>query len=620
MTDSSTYVDDGRSVRSPMAGTVVAVEVEVGQSVTAGSALAVVEAMKMHHPLRAQRGGRVAAVRVKPGDVVAAGDVVILLDAHGAGGATADEQPPIDLDAIRPDLAALRARLGKVLDAERPDAVASRHERGMRTARENITDLTDGGLLVEYGALAVAAQRGRRPLAELEARTPADGIITGLGRVNGGLFPPHRSTCAIVAYDYTVMSGTQGHFSHRKTDRMLRLARTQRYPLMLFAEGAGGRPGDTDAQVVAGLHYGTFVEMGALSGEVPTVGVVAGRCFAGNAALLGCCDVIIATADATIGMAGPVMIEGGGLGSFTPEQVGPIDVQTRNGVVDIAVSDEAEAVAAAKKYLAYFQGAIADYDAPDQRLLRHLVPENRKRTYDMRALIRALFDADSVQELRSGFGTCAITALARIDGTPLGMIANDPAVLGGAIDADGADKLARFLSLCDGFGLPIVSLCDTPGFMVGPDAERTATVRHFARLFVLGGHLTVPMITVVVRKAYGLGAMGMAAGSMHNTAAAVAWPTGEFGAMNLEGAVRIGARSELNAIADPGERQRAYGDMVAAAYEQGSALNTAAFLEIDEVIDPSDTRAVIAATVLTNPAETGPIWANPRRRNGIDSW
>jgi acetyl-CoA carboxylase carboxyltransferase component len=620
VTASNTDADNDRSVRSPMAGTVIAIEVAVGQSVTAGATLAVVEAMKMHHPLRARSGGRVEAVRVEPGDVVAAGDIVIVLDAHDSGSTTTDEQAAIDLDAIRPDLAALQVRRSKVLDEQRAEAVASRHDRGMRTARENIADLTDDGLLIEYGTLAVAAQRSRRALDELEAKTPADGIITGLGRVNGGLFARRRSTCAIVAYDYTVMSGTQGHFSHRKTDRMLQLARAQRYPLVLFAEGAGGRPGDTDAQVVAGLHYTTFVEMGALSGVVPTVGIVAGRCFAGNAALLGCCDAIIATADANIGMAGPVMIEGGGLGTFTPEQIGPIGVQTRNGVVDIAVDHEAQAVAAAKKYLAYFQGDIADYGVADQRLLRHLIPENRQRTYDMRAVIHTVFDTDSVQELRRGFGTSAITALARIEGKPLGVIANDPAVLGGAIDADGADKLARFLQLCDAFGLPIVSLCDTPGFMVGPDAETTATVRHFARLFVLGGHMTVPMITVVVRKAYGLGAMGMAAGSMHNTAAAVAWPTGEFGGMNLEGAVRIAARKELDAIADPDERQKAYDAMVAAAYQEGSALNAASYLEIDEVVDPAHTRDVIAATVLSHQTERGEGWANPKRRNGIDAW
>jgi acetyl-CoA carboxylase carboxyltransferase component len=613
-------VDAHRAVRSPMAGTVIAVEVAVGQDVAAGAALAVVEAMKMHHPVRAEHAGRIEAVHIKPGDVIAADDIVIQLDPSEGGAVHAAEEHPRNLDEVRPDLAALQERRSKLRDAQRREAVARRHERGMRTARENIADLTDGGLLVEYGGLAVAAQRGRRTLTELETKTPADGVITGLGRINAGLFGPHRCTCAIVAYDYTVMSGTQGHFGHRKTDRILEQARLHRYPLVLFAEGAGGRPGDTDAQIVAGLHCTTFAAMGALSGVVPTIGIVAGRCFAGNAALLGTCDVIIATANANIGMAGPVMIEGGGLGIFSPEQVGPIDVQTGNGVVDIAVADEAEAVAAAKKYLAYFQGVLADVDVTDQRHLRHIVPQDRQRAYDVRAVLTTLFDTHSVFELRRGFGVCVITALARVQGRAVGVIANNPAVLGGAIDADGADKLARFLQLCDAFGMPVVSLCDTPGFMVGPDAERTATVRHFSRLFVLGGHMSVPMITIVLRKAYGLGAMAMTAGHFHNTAATVAWPTGEFGAMNLEGAVRIGARDTLAAIADTAERQHAYAEMLAAAYRQGSALNTASHLEIDEVIDPADTRAVIAATVLSHPAGAGDGWTNPNRRSGIDTW
>ena len=605
-------------IRSPMAGTVIAVDVEVGQTVAAGAVLAVVEAMKMHHSLRAERGGRVREVRVKAGDIVALDEVVVVLDPSGAATTTAPAVEEVDLDEIRPDLAAVVERRAKLLDANRPEAVARRHDRGMRTTRENIADLTDGGLLVEFGGFAVAAQRGRRTIPDLEAATPADGVIIGLGRVNGAMFGPERSTCAIVAYDYTVMSGTQGHFSHRKTDRILQLARQNRYPVVLFAEGAGGRPGDTDAPNVAGLHYTTFAEMGALSGVVPLVGVVAGRCFAGNAALLGTCDVIIATADATIGMAGPVMIEGGGLGTFTPEEVGPIDVQTRNGVVDIAVADESEAVAAAKRYLAYFQGPLPDFEAADQRRLRHLVPQNRQLAYDVRAVVTTLFDVGSVQELRPLFGTCVITALARIEGRPVGVIANDPAVLGGAIDADGADKLARFVQLCDAFGLPVVSLCDTPGFMVGPEAEKTATVRHFSRLFVLGGHLSVPYVTVVLRKGYGLGAMAMAAGCFHNTSATVAWPTGEFGGMNLEGAVRIAARDTLNAIADPAERQRTYEAMLAGTYRDGSALNTASHLEIDDVIDPAETRGVIAATALSTTPPAG--WANPNRRAGIDTW
>ncbi|ROO84773.1 biotin-dependent enzyme [Actinocorallia herbida] len=612
---------DDRALAAPVAGLVVAVEAEPGRTVRAGDVLVIVEAMKMQYPVAAPFGGTVAVPRVKVGDVVAEGEPLLLLDPDGSGGPEARQAAEIDLDAVRPDLAAFRARRALLHDDARPDAVAKRHRLGLRTARENIADLTDGeGLTVEYGGLAVAAQRAKRSEEDLQARTPADGIITGLGRVNGEEFPPDRSTCAVLAYDYTVLAGTQGYYGHQKTDRLLKLARERRHPVVFFAEGGGGRPGDTDAPMVAGLHFPTFAAMGALSGVVPTVGIAAGRCFAGNAALLGTCDVVIATRDATIGMGGPAMIEGGGLGVFTPEEVGPIEVQTRNGVVDVAVADEAEAVAVAKRYLSYFQGPVDAYETADQRLLRHLVPEDRKRVYDVRSVITTLCDSASVLELRAAFGRCAITALARIEGRPVGLIANDPAVLGGAIDADGADKLARFLDLCDAFALPVVSLCDTPGFMVGPDAEKTATVRHFPRLFVRGGHLTIPVAMVVLRKAYGLGALAMSAGHFHNTSATLSWPTGEFGGMNLEGAVRLAARDALAAIADPDERQRAFEEMVAYSYAQGSALNTASYLEIDEVIDPADTRSALGALLFGAPVQVRDGWANPSRRTGVDTW
>ena len=615
------WADDARAVQAGVGGVVTSVEVSPGQLVPAGTTLLVLEAMKMQHPVLADTSGTVDAVLVDVGATVTEGDVVALLDAADStedvvtAGAAA-----LDPDHVRADLAALRLRQAKLLDAARPEAVGKRHKLGMRTARENVAAVTDDGLLVEYGGLAVAARRSQVPLAELEARTPADGIITGLGRVNGDLFPADRSTCAVLAYDYTVLAGTQGYYSHQKTDRLLDVARTRGYPVVLFAEGGGGRPGDTDSNTVAGLHYRTFGLMGALSGRVPTVGIAAGRCFAGNAALLGTCDVVIATENSTIGMGGPAMIEGGGLGTFAPEDVGPIGVQRRNGVVDIVVADEAEATDTARRYLSYFQGPLADHEAADQRLLRHLIPENRKRVYDVRAVLETLFDIGSLLELRSGFGPGVITALARIEGSPVGVIANNPAVLGGAIDADGADKLARFLQLCDAFAIPVVSLCDTPGFMVGPESEKQATVRHFARLFVLSGHLTVPMVTVVLRKAYGLGALGMAAGGFHNPSMTVAWPTGEFGGMGLEGAVRLAAKNHLAAIEDPVERQRQFDEMVALAYERGSAVNAAAHLEIDDVIDPADTRRVISAALLAQPGPPRDGWANSRRSAGVDTW
>jgi len=528
-----------------------------------------------------------------------------------------EQGEPVHLDAIRPGLQEVRERHAAGLDESRPEAVARRRRSGQRTVRENIADLCDADSFGEYGALTLAGQRRRRPLEELIALSPADGLVDGIGRVNGALFPDEQARCMVLGYDYTVFAGTQGVMNHKKTDRLLRLAHQWKLPVVLFAEGGGGRPGDTDWPGVAGLDNTTFLNFARLSGLVPLVGIVSGRCFAGNAALLGCCDVIIAAQDATIGMGGPAMIEGGGLGVFSPEEVGPVSMQAPNGLIDVLVADEAEAVHAAKRYLAYFQGSTATWACADQRLLRQLLPENRLRVYDMHAVIETLADQDSVLELRHQFGAGIITALIRIEGRPLGVSANNPLHLGGAIDANAADKAARFMQVCDAYGLPILSLCDTPGFMVGPEAERTALVRHVSRMFVTAGSISVPFLSVIVRKGYGLGAQAMTGGSFHAPLFTVAWPSGEFGPMGLEGAVRLGYRKELAAISDPQERQATFERMVAAAYQQGKAINMASAMEIDDVIDPLDTRHWITQGLRSVPASSP---RDGRRRPFIDTW
>ncbi|MFJ8672338.1 carboxyl transferase domain-containing protein [Streptomyces sp. NPDC093589] len=599
-------------VAAPMSGTVVSVDVAAGTAVRAGQQLLVLEAMKMEHVVCAPEGGAVLGVAATVGATVAEGQMLVLLDPDGDGAREREAAQAADPDAIRPDLAEALRRRDIGLDPQRPDAVAARHARGRRTARENIDDLCDPGSFTEFGALAVAAQRQRRPMAELITATPADGMVTGTGTVDG-------APCVAMSYDYTVLAGTQGHQNHRKTDRMLTLAEERRLPVVLFAEGGGGRPGDTDTVSVAGLDTMTFRHMGRLSGRVPLIGIASGRCFAGNAALLGCCDLVIATPEASIGMGGPAMIEGGGLGAYRPEEVGPLSVQIPNGVVDIAVPDEAAAVRVARRYLSYFHGASAHEEEPDQRLLRQAVPENRRRAYRVRTVIEGLADTDSVLELRAGFGAGIVTALVRIEGRPMGLLANNPEHLGGAIDRDAADKAARFLQLCEAFGLPVLSLCDTPGFMVGPDAERTATVRHFSRLFVTGAHLTVPLVSVILRKAYGLGAMAMMGGSTRAPLATAAWPSGELGGMGLEGAVRLGYRKELAAVADPAERQRAFEARVAELYEHGKAVNAAAALEIDAVIDPAGTRSWIASALAGRPARPF-AEASGERRPFLDTW
>ena len=607
------------AVVAPLAGTVVTLAAQAGQAVRSGDTLAVVEAMKMEHLVTAPQAGIVRALAVAPGDTLAAGAAIAFIEPgeDAQAGPAADDGVAADPDRLRPDLAEALARIALTQDAARPEAIARRHAAGQRSARENIAALLDPGSFSEYGALAIAAQRRRRSVEDLIASTPADGVVAGIGSVNAAESGAERARCLAVAYDYTVLAGTQGAMNHKKQDRLFALAERLRLPVVLFAEGGGGRPGDTDTAALTGLDVPTFAQFARLSGLVPLVGVVSGYCFAGNAALLGCCDVIIATKNASIGMGGPAMIEGGGLGVVAPGAVGPAAMQHANGVVDLLVDDEAAATDAARKYLSYFQGRHAAWSAADQRLLRHAVPENRRRVYDIRALIELLADEGSVLELRRGFGLAMLTAFIRVEGRPLGLIANDPTHLGGAIDADAADKAARFVQLCDAFDIPILSLCDTPGFMVGPAAESRALVRHTSRMFVVGASLTVPVFTIVVRKAYGLGAMAMSAGGMHESVFTAAWPTGEFGGMGLEGYVRLGFRKEMEAIADPAEREAWFEAKVASLYEQGKALSIASVLEIDAVIDPAETRRWIVAGLDAVPAVAA---RDGKRRVCVDAW
>lgn len=602
-------------IRSPMQAQVVECAVSAGDAVRAGDVLLIVEAMKMEHELRAPSDGVVIRLDCVAGDVVHEGDLLLCV---AEGNAASSPTPAVGVVAApageRADLRRLRDRERYLADEARPQAVARRHAMGMRTARENIADLCDEDSFIEYGALAVAAQRSRRTEEDLMANTPADGMVTGIGSVNGPVFGPQRSRTVVMAYDATVLAGTQGMRNHAKTDRLLGIAHDQRLPVVLLAEGGGGRPGDTDMPVVAGLHVGTFAAFARLSGVVPVVGVVAGRCFAGNAALAGCCDAIIATRSSNLGMGGPAMVEGGGLGVYRPEEIGPADVQHANGVIDVLVDDEAQAIAVARQYLAYFQGSLPGWQAPSADGLREVVPENRLRVYDSRRVIEGLADLGSVLHLRTGFGVGIHTALARMEGRPVGLLANNPQHLGGAIDADAADKAARFLQLCDAHGLPVITLVDTPGFMVGPETEAQAQVRHVSRLFVTAAKLRVPVFSVVLRKGYGLGAMGMTAGGFHAPVFTVAWPTAEFGAMGLEGAVRLGYRKELESRPEGPEREALFQELLAREYEKGSALSMASGLEIDAVIDPAHTRAWLARGL------SGARVRDPAPGRFIDTW
>ncbi len=602
---------------SPMQGTVLLLDVQIGDDVAQGQRVAILESMKMEHEISTSISGTIEKLFVEVGETVLEGQEIISLVPKEISQAGNEAESEIDLDHIRDDLAEVKERHDIGLDHRRPDAVAKRRRREQRTARENIADLLNIDSYIEYGPLVVAPQRKRRTVEDLILNTPADGMIAGIGEVNADIFSEEKAQCVVMSYDYTVLAGTQGGQNHRKKDRLFEIAKRWKLPVIFFTEGGGGRPGDTDGMQVAGLDCLAFGLWADLSGIVPLVGINSGYCFAGNAAILGCCDVIIATENSNIGMGGPAMIEGGGLGVYQPSDIGPIDVQTQNGVVDILVKDEEEAVAVAKKYLAYFQGSIADWECEDQRKLRHLVPENRVRAYEVREIIDTLFDSDSVLEIRKDFGLGIITSLARIEGIPVGVIANNPSHLGGAIDSDAADKASRFMQLCDAFGLPIISLCDTPGFMVGPEAEKTGLVRHVSRMFVTARSVTSPTCTIVLRKAYGLGAQAMASGGFKFPLFTVAWPTGEFGGMGLEGAVKLGYRKELEAIEDPEEREAAYQALVDRMYEVGKGLSMADHFEIDDVIDPSDSRRWIVRGLKAARIEKSTKWGN---RPMIDTW
>jgi len=614
----SSPVDEDGVVRTGLAGVVISV-VEPGSRVHAGQEIAVVEAMKMEHPIVAPRDGGIVEVLVEIGQVVTEGDVVLLIEESHAGMAESAQDGPVEDPGVLHALEEVRARHEALLDAARPEAVARRHAHDQLTVREKIDLLCVPGTFVEYGGLIVAGQRRRHDLETLRVRSPADGVVVGIGEIAEETDPTRTRQCAIVGYDYTVLAGTQGHQGYRKVTRMLTVAEQLKLPVILFAEGGGGRAGETDGLNAFGLDTPTFRTMARLSGLVPMIGLVSGRCFAGNAALLGCCDVVMATRASSLGMGGPAMIEGAGLGTVDPDDIGPAPDQAERGVVDVLVDDDAELLRAARRYFGFFAFDGWREDAPhhDQEALRYVIPSNRRRSYDIRRIIELLCDVESTLELRSSFGRAIVAALGRIGGRVVGIVANDPGHLAGAIDSHGADKAARFISMCDAHDIPIVALCDTPGIAVGPAAEREATVRHSSRLFLATANATTPIYAVVVRRAFGLGAQAMVAGSVHAPVMTVAWPGAQFGSMGVEGMVTLGYRNEMAAIEDPVERAAYFDEKVAETYERGSALVAATHFELDDVIDHAETRHWL----LTGLRSVAPRTVRAeKKRTYIDAW
>ena len=582
-----------QSVVSPLAAAVISVDVELGQAVVAKQIIATVESMKMQTALVAPVSGVVLEIGVTAGQTVQTGHVVCRITEVDAP--PEEDKTPIDQQPQSDGpLEKLNQQLHYSLDSGRQTAVNKRHAKGYRTARENLAQLCDTDSFVEYGQLAVAAQRDRISAEDLKVQTAADGVITGLATINSEQFGSAATQVAVIVNDYTVLAGTQGYFHHRKIDRMLKQVQESFLPVVMYTEGGGGRPGDTDVKTqIAGLDVPTFASWAGLSGQVPMIAVNNGYCFAGNAALFGCADIRIATKTSWIGMAGPAMIEGGGLGSFAPTDVGPIGVQAENGVVDLVADDEAHATQLTQQCLGYFQGTQDAWQCADQTELRDMMPADRRYVYEVRLIIKHLVDTHSFLELTPAYGCAVVTGFARIEGRAIGLIANDCQMLGGAVDAEAAEKTARFITLCDNFDIPILSLCDSPGFMVGPASEEQGAVRRMAQLFVAGAKLNTSLVTIFLRKGYGLGAMAMAGGSFHKPIYSAAWPSGEFGGMGLEGAVRLGFKKELAAMPDESQREALFTELVEKMYEQGKATEAAAHLEIDAVIDPADTRGLI---------------------------
>ncbi|MGH1472579.1 MAG: carboxyl transferase domain-containing protein [Cellvibrionaceae bacterium] len=615
---SPVFSDEEHVVSSPLQGTIVSFQVKVNDNINKGDELLIIESMKMEHVITAGVSGKITQIVTDAGETLFENTPLLSITPSENQSSKNTETEVQDPHKIRPDLQEVIDRHNYGFDKTRPEAVAKRRKTGQRTTRENINHLCDEGSFIEYGSLVIAAQRARRSLEELMRKTPGDGLVGGMGTINAELFSKEKSQCVVMSYDYTVFAGTQGQKNHRKKDRLFELAEQWRLPVVIFTEGGGGRPGETERNSASGLDCLAFWDYAKLKGTCPLLGIVSGRCFAGNAVLLGCSDVIIATENANIGMGGPAMIEGGGLGVFKPEDVGPVSDHIPNGVIDIAVKDEEEAVFAAQKYLSYFQGDIKKWECPDQHLLRTVIPENRLRIYDVRNVIELLADTNSVLELRKGFAPGIVTSFVRIEGKAVGIVANNPAHLGGAIDSAGSDKAARFLQLCNAFNIPVTFLCDTPGIMVGPEAEKTALVRHAARLFIAGASLKVPFFSIILRKAYGLGAQTMAGGSFKAPFFTVSWPTGEFGGMGLEGAVKLGYRNEIAAIEDLEEREAFYQEKVASMYELGKAANVASYFDLDDVIDPKDTRhwIVRGLEATTQSSHTDSLNTN----SFIDTW
>jgi acetyl-CoA carboxylase carboxyltransferase component len=467
----------------------------------------------------------------------------------------------------------------KTTDEFRTSAVEKQHKRGKYTARERIEKLLDPNSFREIGGLA-------QPV-EVSGDYAADGIVTGTGFIDGKLV-----CCA--AYDYTILAGSQGKVSHQKIDHIVNIAIQQGCPMILFSEGGGAR-----VQGIATTSRATsevFVSLARASGWIPTITVICGPAFAGHANLASLTDVIIMIEkESAMGIAGPPLVKSAMGANFTPEELGGVEIQGKAGTPDLIVDSEESAINHIRSYLSYLPSNCnqplpisAEVMEPVGDLCS-LVPTASNRAYDMRKVIDAIFDKGSVLELKGFYGKNVITSFARINGKTIGIIANQPQAKAGILDSPGSDKMARFISLCDAYRIPITFLVDVPGFTPGPAAEQSALVRHSARIIYELAQATIPIYTVVIRKAYGLAYYAMGALAFKPNLL-VAWPTAEFGGMGLEGAVEILHKEELQNSEDPLLRRRQLAEELG---KELKAFRSGQKFTVDDVIHPNDTRSVL---------------------------
>jgi propionyl-CoA carboxylase beta chain len=509
-----------------------------------------------------------------------------------ASSPSANEAP--DMRAL---LSEMEARRLSVQDSVRPEAVARQRAHGKKTARERIEALCDPGSWREFGALVTAAA-DTEVSRDLDA--PADGIVTGLATIDG-------RWVVISSQDFTVYGGSSSAIGSLKLARAVDKAISDGLPLIRLLEGGGHRIQEgLDARHFSSSK-GIFNALTQASGWVPVVAAMLGPCFAGPTNHAALADyVVMVRGIATMGMAGPALVKAGTGEDIDKEALGGVGLQVdETGAADLAVDSEAECFAAIRRYLSYLPSnaraplpVVAGDDPPDRRdeTLLDLVPANPRKSYDMRRVVGVLADAGSVLEVKPTHARNMVTAFIRMDGRPVGVIANNPLFAAGMLDGNACDKAAHFIAICDAFGLPLVYLVDVPGFAIGSAAERSRMPRRSAKLIHELGNASVPRLSVVLRKGYGLGYVAMCGGRGFGADACYAWPTAEICAMSVEGAVDIAYRKEIKAAADPSQRRA---ELVESFKGRLGALRAAEHFGIDDVIDPRDTRRLIIETLRT---------------------